>query len=104
METQETIGSVAWLRLLREAANEVIKEAVDLNRVKGLDTPFQNEAINWDDISCTQAKWYRDADGSEGPVIELSEAGPGGAFFFSQWICERLDERGFQDVVAITEW
>lgn len=97
-------GSIRWLNHLRNAADELCKEAFELHRMKGKDTPFASDALNWGDIHCIQAIWYRDADGAEGPIIELSEASPGGAYFFCEWICNRLRDVGFDNVTASTEW
>lgn len=104
MSTQPAIGSVAWLQLLRDAADEVVKEAFELHRAKGRATPFSTDCVNWGDIGCINASWYRDADGVEGPEILLSEASPGGCYFFCEWVCNRLAERGFEGVTAKTEW
>lgn len=98
------VGSVFWLGQLRETANEILEDAYKLHRLKGADTPFGTDAVNWGDLRCINACWYRDADGTEGPAIELSEASPGGAPVLCEWVCNRLAERGFENVTASTGW
>lgn len=97
------VGSVFWLGQLRETANGIIKEAYVLHRGNER-SPFTGDCVNWGDIRCINACWYRDADGTEGPTIELSEASPGGAPVLCEWVCNRLAERGFENVTASTEW
>ena len=97
-------GSIEWLQNLKKAANEVLAEAVELHRVKGLDTPFKADCVNWADLSCCSAYWYVDDEAMEGPFINVSEASPGGAYFLCLWVSERLAERGFDGVSVKTEW
>lgn len=103
MSAKNPVGTSAWLAELFDAANECVNEAKALHKTKGLDTPFNSEAINWGDIGCINAYWRRDFDGTESAYVELSEAAPG-SFFFCQWVSERLTERGFQNVIATSEW
>lgn len=98
------LGTVPWLEKLRSATNDVLKEAGDLHRLKGRDTPFNSDAVNWGDLHCVNALWYRDADGVEGPIVEIEEASPGGAYFLCEWVSNRLAELGFENVVAKTAW
>lgn len=98
------IGSVEWLQVLRTLADKACADARDLHRVKGLDTPFSSDAVNWGDLGCYNARWFRDSDGIEGAEVEISEASPDGAFFFRQWVQEQLAARGYLDVSVKTEW
>lgn len=89
---------------LKAETNALLKEAAELHRVKGLDTPFYNCSVNWGDLTCWEASFKVSEEGIGMLTVEISEASPSNNYFFQQWISERLAERGFGDVYVITSW
>ncbi len=65
--------------------------------------PAPDDAINWGDLSCAEARWVRNDCGDEYAEVVIEEASPG-LPKFSAWVKARLAERGFPDVRVVTEW
>ena len=66
-------------------------------------TRFKNEAINWGDLRCVEARHYLNHRGEAGWQVTIEEAAPGGSLFVT-FIAVYLRENGWPDVEVTMEW
>ena len=64
---------------------------------------FPNEAINWADLHCTEAKFIANDDGVEYMEVSIEEASPE-CGELHKTVRLRLEEAGWKGVIAVTEW
>lgn len=85
------------LKRLKAAAND----ACDLAQQHSKD--FPGEAINWGDLGCSEAGYYRTDNGDEGYYVVLEEASPSTSAF-RMFIIRELAARDWPNVEVRTEW
>ena len=64
---------------------------------------FPNEVINWSDLYCKVAEWYRNSDGHDGYRVYIEEASPNSSKF-ARVVHDRLLLEGYGDVDVVVEW
>lgn len=62
-----------------------------------------DEAINWGDLRCVDARYYVSVSGEEGYEVLIEEASPD-CPEFCRFVYDRLEQHGFKGVEVRTEW
>ena len=70
--------------------------------LKGLG-PIPNEAINWGDLSCTEAAWCQTDSGLSYVRVMIEECSPT-CMKLPELVTTQLAELGFPDVRVETQW
>lgn len=84
------------LKLLRGLTDD----AIGIVECRGNDS---REAINWADLSCTQAEWILTDTGHTYAKVVIEEAAPE-CPVFHQDISDELSKLGWPDVTVETSW
>lgn len=81
---------------LKEAANAALEEAQKQSGSIG-------GAINWGDLSCTEARYSINERGEKFWTVIIEEASPD-ACDLHAFVMRYLHDRGFHGIEVVTEW